>query len=87
MRVSVTKTSYEKVELSDAEAMRVALRLIYKASKFQYFDSRYYISKEGFLCWEEECHTSHSFEIEHKIREATEEDKFTVDLISKLWKL
>ena len=75
----IKATQEVNVELSDEQQKIVALEYIFKQTAWK---SSYYI-KDGWVYEEQTCHTTHSFELQKKIRKANEEDTLINEILKK----
>jgi hypothetical protein len=73
MKIKTTQTNVIESEISDQEVKRICLSYIY--DKLSWGEGFYL--KDGNVCCEEICHSSHCFSVTKIIRKATEEDFLT----------
>lgn len=98
MEITALREEYVSVTISDSEVsdivhksslgapiyLRKAKReYIMQCLEYDDYSNIAYIEK-GMWKWEEEVHSSHSFTIEHDIREATEEEIETYNMFREL---
>jgi len=77
-------TGTQKVEIEISEAQRHMLALDYFSQVFDW-DSDYFI-EDGWVIKREIAHTSHSFEMNNKVREASKQDYCLYDIFKTLKK-
>lgn len=85
MKITVEKTKRFEIDISKKQVQEIAIKAIKMVLKLP--DENLYImyrNNTKFLCYDEEVHTSHSFDIRREIRQATDEDEFLMNLIEKL---
>ena len=85
MKITVEKTKRFDVNISKEQVQEIVMKAIKKVLKLP--DENLYIMYRGntkFLCYDEEVHTPHSFDIRREIRQATDEDEFLLNLLEKL---
>jgi len=77
-------TGTQKVEIEISEAQRHMIALDYVSQVFEW-DSDYFI-EDGWVIKREIAHTSHSFEMNNKVREASKQDYCLYDIFKTLKK-
>jgi hypothetical protein len=77
-------TGTQKVEINISESQRHLIAIDYIAEVFDW-DSDYFI-EDGWVIKREIAHTSHSFEMNNKVREATKGDQCLYDIFKILKK-
>jgi len=77
-------TGTQKVEINISESQRHLIAIDYIAEVFDW-DSDYFI-EDGWVIKREIAHTSHSFEMNNKVREATKGDQCLYDIFKTLKK-
>jgi len=75
----IKATQEVNVELSDEQQKIVALEYIFKHADWK---SNYYV-KDGWVYENETCHTTHSFDLQKKIRKANGEDSLIDEILKK----
>jgi hypothetical protein len=76
----ITVTNTIQAEISDAERKRIAMDFLYE--RFNWLP--HYFIKEGFVREKISYYSSHSFQAENKVREATQEDHVISEIIQIL---
>lgn len=84
MLVKGTQTEYVKVEIDDSTILEIILNKIRSACNIP-MDT--WINDEGELMEWEEFHTSHSWTVNTKLRDATDEDKAAFLVMKKIKEL
>lgn len=74
----------QEVEVEISEAQRYLIAVDYICEKFQW-DSDYFI-EDGWVIKREIAHTSHTFELNNKVREATQQDHNMYNIFKTLKK-
>ena len=74
----------QKVEIDISESQRHLIAIDYISEVFDW-DSDYFI-EDGWVIKREIAHTSHSFEMNNKVREATKQDHCLYDIFKTLKK-
>ena len=77
-------TGKQTVEIEISEAQRHLIALDYISEIFEW-DTDYFI-EDGWVIKREIAHTSHSFELKNKVREATKKDLCLYDIFKTLRK-
>ncbi|MDB4317783.1 hypothetical protein N9973_00635 [bacterium] len=77
-------TGTQKVEIDISEGQRHLIAIDYISEVFDW-DSDYFI-EEGWVIKREMAHTSHSFEMNNKVRKATKQDNCLYDIFKTLRK-
>lgn len=77
-------TGKQTVEIEISEAQRHLIALDYLSEIFEW-DTDYFI-EDGWVIKREIAHTSHSFELKNKVREATKKDLCLYDIFKTLRK-
>ena len=80
--MKITGKQTEEVEISEAQRHLIALDYI---SEIFEWDTDYFI-EDGWVIKREIAHTSHSFELKNKVREATKKDQCLYDIFKTLRK-
>jgi hypothetical protein len=82
MRVTITET--KQIEISEKNKKEIALQFLYE--KFNWKDSYYLNKNENSVYSLEEYCTSHRFDLDVKIREATEKDILFSEILDHIKK-
>lgn len=77
-------TGKQEVQIEISEGQRHLIAIDYIAEVFDW-DSDYFI-EDGWVIKREIAHTSHSFELKNKVREATKKDQCLYDIFKTLKK-
>ncbi len=80
--MKITGKQEVQIEISDAQRHLIALDYI---SEVFEWDTDYFI-EDGWVIKREIAHTSHSFELKNKVREATKKDQCLYDIFKTLRK-
>jgi hypothetical protein len=80
--MKITGKQEVQIEISDAQRHLIALDYI---SEVFEWDTDYFI-EDGWVIKREIAHTSHSFELKNKVREATKKDQSLYDIFKTLRK-
>ncbi len=80
--MKITGKQEIQIEISDAQRHLIALDYI---SEVFEWDTDYFI-EDGWVIKREIAHTSHSFELKNKVREATKKDQCLYDIFKTLRK-
>jgi|TARA_Y100000385_G_scaffold274883_1_gene318563 tRNA(Phe) wybutosine-synthesizing methylase Tyw3 len=77
-------TGNQKVEIEISKSQRHFIAADYICEVFDW-DSEYFI-EDGWVIKREMCHSSHSFQVNNKVREATKQDCCMYDIFKTLRK-